>query len=549
MAKFAPEATDVAAGPTYWRKQAWSELSTLRLPFENPVPPKAGFDPQQLPIRQSADSLLAEKVNRVARNYHVLPAILWQSCWHILLWRYCNQPNLIVGLAADGRISTELQEAMGLMTRYLPVGSYLEDDTTLAQLLGQLNRAAQEAYARQEFFNWEHAAALSSPGELDFLPFSFEFVELPAPINAAGVTFSLEQTYVCSERFKLKLVVWQSVNGISADLHFDALLFAPTDVQRLAGELAELIASATSQPEAAIGALNFVTPAERRQLLVDFNQTEADFPVDRCIHHLFEFQVGRVPDRPAVMFEGQGLTYAELNRRANQLAHYLQSLGVGPETLVAVFVERSLDMIVGMLGVLKAGGAYVPFDPTLPQERLAFLLDDTQVPVLLTQQHLTERLAPRVNLNIIRLDADGALIDRQPDHNPASPVQSSNLAYVLFTSGSTGQPKGVMVEHRQLLNYLHSITTKLKLPAEANYATVSTFAADLGNTVIFPALCGGGCLHIITHERATDPDALAAYFNKYEIDCLKLVPSHLGALFASARPEQNHASPPAGAGW
>ncbi|NJN95982.1 MAG: amino acid adenylation domain-containing protein [Anaerolineales bacterium] len=525
------ESAELAAGREFWRKQAWADSLSLKLPFEHAT--AAGFDPRMVSLRLKSE--LGELIETTAQTYDVTPAVIWQSCWHMLLWRYSGQSEVLVGLGGDGRTHDELKAALGPLARCVPVSSSLDESMSFAGLLAQLNEAVQAACQWQDFFQWEQTAN-SEPG---FFPFSFEVAPRIAPVTAGDVTFALERQVVHLSRFKAKLVVLSDRKRPAAELHYDANLFKQADMERLAGHLGELLASALAQPEMPMGQLNLLTPAERQQLLVDFNRTEADSSDERCIHQLFEAQAERVPQRTAVVFEGEALTYAELNRRANQLAHYLQALGVGPDTLVAIFVERSLDMIVGMLGILKAGGAYVPFDPTLPKERLAFLLDDTQAPVLLTQSQLQSRLPdPSPRLQRVVLDTDWAQIAVQPEHNPTSAVQNHHLVYVLFTSGSTGQPKGVMVEHRHLLNYIHGVTARLDLPAEANYATVSTFAADLGNTVIFPALCGGGCLHIITHERATDPDALAAYFHRYQVDCLKLVPSHLAALFASTRPEQ-----------
>jgi len=200
-------------------------------------------------------------------------------------------------------------------------------------------------------------------------------------------------------------------------------------------------------------------------------------------------------------------------------------------------VERSLDMLVGLLGILKAGGAYLPLDPIVPSDRLSYMVQDAGASVILTQQHLaqgfSEQAAP-----LICLDSDWDVIAQQPDENPLSQATPENLVYVIYTSGSTGKPKGVAVEHRQLLNYLHGILERLDLSEAASFATVSTFAADLGNTVIFPALCTGGCLHVISQERATSPEALVEYCDRHPIDCLKIVPSHLNALLTASHPEK-----------
>jgi amino acid adenylation domain-containing protein len=220
-----------------------------------------------------------------------------------------------------------------------------------------------------------------------------------------------------------------------------------------------------------------------------------------------------------------------LNRKANQLAHYLQQQGVGPGMLVGLCVERSLEMVVGLLGILKAGGAYVPMDPTYPVERLAFMLEDTQAPVLVTQQSLMAGQSEHKAL-VICMDGDWNAIARMSEENMVSRVTADNLVYVIYTSGSTGRPKGVAVEHRQLLNYLNGILQRLELPAGSSFATVSTLATDLGNTAIFPSLCTGGCLHVLSRERTTDAHALVDYFQSHPIDCLKITPSHLAALQA-----------------
>ncbi|MEG4093098.1 amino acid adenylation domain-containing protein, partial [Microcoleus sp. Pol12B4] len=226
------------------------------------------------------------------------------------------------------------------------------------------------------------------------------------------------------------------------------------------------------------------------------------------------------------------ITYRELNDRANQLAHHLQNLGVEPEVVVGICLDRSLETIVGMLGILKAGAAYLPIDPATPADRKALMLEDARVQVLITQQRLAESL-PKTQVNIVCIDTDIPTVSAS--YTPRA--SSENLAYVIYTSGSTGTPKGVAIEHGQLLNYLYSIQEKLNLPSGASFATVSTFAADLGNTAIFPALCSGGCLHIVSQERATDPEALGEYFRRHSIDCLKIVPSHLAALLTSSQAE------------
>ena len=241
-----------------------------------------------------------------------------------------------------------------------------------------------------------------------------------------------------------------------------------------------------------------------------------------CLHELFEAQAARTPLAPALVFENERLTYRELDRRASRLAARLAALGVRADVTVGLFVERSLDMIVGLLGILKAGGAYVPIDPAFPAERVAYLLSDSRAAAVVTQA----KLAAHLPSNIARLscDSDG---ESQPF---AADVRPEHLAYVIYTSGSTGQPKGVCIEHRNIVNYVLGVSERLQLEPGMSYATVSTIAADLGNTVIFPALATGGCLHVISQERAENGGLLAEYFERETIDVLKIVPSHLAAL-------------------
>jgi amino acid adenylation domain-containing protein len=243
-----------------------------------------------------------------------------------------------------------------------------------------------------------------------------------------------------------------------------------------------------------------------------------------CLHELFEAQARRTPQHPALAFEGERLTYAELDRRAGQLAAELQRLGAAPDVRIGLLVERSASLVVALLGILKSGAAYVPVDTAYPSERVAYMLADCGAKLVVTQASLLAKLQPT--------DAHAVLIDRLDARGAALPstVGAENLAYVIYTSGSTGRPKGVGVEHRNIVNYVAGVAERLRLEPGMSYATVSTIAADLGNTVIFPALATGGCLHVIAQERAESAARLAEYFARERIDVLKIVPSHLAAL-------------------
>jgi amino acid adenylation domain-containing protein len=293
----------------------------------------------------------------------------------------------------------------------------------------------------------------------------------------------------------------------------------------------ELLKGIVAEPTLKLRDVPLVTPAEKRQLLIEWNDAKENYPQTQCVHEIFEAQVERSPEAIAIVCEDQQLTYRELDVRSNQLAHYLRKLRVGPETLIGICVERSLEMVIGLLGILKAGGAYVPLDLESPTGRRALMLEDSQVSVVLTQEEVLDSF-PFGSAHLVCIDRDWKDIALESIDRPDGWPVSANLAYVIYTSGSTGRAKGVSVEHRQLTNYVFGIIDRLNLRELSSFATVSTISADLGNTAIFAALCTGGSLHVISKDRVTDAEGMADYFSRYAIDCLKIVPSHLKALQA-----------------
>ncbi|MEG5038373.1 MULTISPECIES: amino acid adenylation domain-containing protein [unclassified Microcoleus] len=525
------EDEEAAEGKEYWTGHNFSALASLTLPFEKRfIKAPAQFTPQTFEVK--LELALLEKVEAIARQYNTSLSTFLLACWKILLWRLIGQSQIAVGVAFDGRKYEELEPALGLFAKFLPLLSQLTENFSFAETLQQIQHEECEAYKYQEYFSHEYL------GNSSGFPFCFEFEEHLEKHSASGVCFSIYKQYACCDRFKVKLSCHRQNDSLAAEFHYDPIFLADNSIRCLAEQFCALVQSVASNPQTAIGKLEMLSDRARNQLLVEFNSTKADYQLDKCVHQLFEEQAERSPNRIAAVCENQQITYSELNARANQIAHYLQQLGVKPEVIVGLCVERRagtgappLQAIAGILGILKAGGAYLPLDPAMPKERLALMLENAQTPVLLTQQHLIKNL-PETQAHIVCLDTD------IPSFSPTTFVSASgeNLAYIIYTSGSTGTPKGVAIEHRQLLNYLHGIQEKLNLPSGANYATVSTFAADLGNTVIFPALCSGGCLHIISQERATDSEAIAAYFQQHSIDCLKIVPSHLKALLSASNP-------------
>jgi amino acid adenylation domain-containing protein len=287
-----------------------------------------------------------------------------------------------------------------------------------------------------------------------------------------------------------------------------------------------------SDPQQHITDLPLLTEQERHRLLVEWNATHAEYPRDTCIHQLFEAQVERTPEAVAVVFEDRQLTYRDLNRRANQLAYHLQKLGVGPEVLVGICVERSLDMIVGLLGILKAGGAYVPLDPAFPSERIAFMLEDAQVPVLVTQQHLLTQL-PAHGTKVVCLDADAAVLAQQSEANPVSGVTSDDLAYVIYTSGSTGRPKGVQIPHRAVVNFMLSMREQPGLTAQDTWLAITTLSFDIAALELFLPLLVGARVIVASQETGADGGALAETLTRASVTVMQATPITWHLLLAA----------------
>src|SRR5581483_9473728 len=423
----------------------------------------------------------------------------------------------------------ELENAIGCFARLLPVNARIEAGFSFSDVVRRAGEALQEAVAVQEFFPPETLGS-----NRDIVAFAYRDVEVP---QAAGsVTFTLEQVRVVSERFKLRLEAVRRGPGLSLEFHYDASRLTRGAVERMAGYYQHLLQAAVANPATPVGRLPLLSESERRQLVVEWNQTAAPYPADQCLHQLFEQQAARTPERLALRSGEATLSYGELNRRANQLAHYLRRQGVGPDGLVGLCLERSVETLVAVLAVLKAGGAYVPLNPDNPPARLQQQLEGAAAVITETRLlgSLPQTQEPR--FHTLALDRDRKLWAGEPESNPAPNTTPENLVYVIYTSGSTGVPKGVAVRHRNLVNYADFIRKRLQLekyPQGLQFATVSTLGADLGNTSIFPALISGGGLHIVGYETATDARRFAEYVGKYPIDVLKIVPSHLQALLQS----------------
>lgn len=457
-----------------------------------------------------------------------IPSIEWETfllaCWQTLLFRLSGQHQFLLGYVSENRHHEELAGGVGPFLKTLPLHCELKSELPFAAF--RVNSGKQLA------------AAVESQ---DYLPASLDDVAIPAGFTlhhalsnsiADGIAISEFARFVPHSGLKLQLRCSVAEHSVSAFLDFDGAFFAREVIAGFAEALTVLCEAAANNPTLEVGALPITSPATKQKVIHEFNRTAADFPRGKCIHQLFEDQVASHPERPALRFGETELSYLELNQDANRIAHLLREYQVGPDVPVALCLERSAEMIIALLGILKAGGCYVPLPADSPKSRLAHQLSETGAPVILTEERHLDRL-PEFQGKIICLDRDRSLLTSQSASNLDSEVSPQNLVYVIYTSGSTGTPKGVAVRHLNLVNYSHFICQRLKVdrwPEGLHFATVSTIAADLGNTSIFPSLISGGCLHVIGYEMAMSPFVFSDYASRHPIDVLKITPSHLSTL-------------------
>ncbi|PTL85819.1 hypothetical protein DAT35_03740 [Vitiosangium sp. GDMCC 1.1324] len=516
----------------FWEKHGSTTGAAVTLPFESPTSVARAFDPASLELTLSGGRL--ERLDAAARELGCTLDGLVLAIWSAEIWKLTGQADLVLGLQSDGREHADLAELAGPLARWVPLRARLDAAQPLGELALQLQQAQREVLEWQRYYSWPTADGERVPGR-DFPAIGFRWEDhSEAALEGAG-ELRLEQTRAYVDQSKLCLCCTRTPSTLVLELQSDRALFPPAAAEQVLGQLEALLEQISHAPRARLEELDPVSPRERARLLVDFNATAREHPA-RCVHTWIEEQAARHPNRVALVYEESTLTYAQLDAWANKVAHGLRRRGVGPETRVGLCLNRSLEIMVGILAVLKSGGAYVPLDPAQPRQRLTGLIDDIQAKVLLTQKRLREMVPATEGHEVLCLDEESTFAE-EPSDAPSGGARLEHPAYVLFTSGSTGRPKGVVVEHRQLYNYVASVMERLELPEGAAYATVSTFSADLGNTVIFPALCNGGTLHVISAERASDPAAFVEYVRRNPIDVLKIVPSHLRALASAGATE------------
>jgi amino acid adenylation domain-containing protein len=521
---------DARAGIDFWKKALrqldFGSAASVLQPFESQSPGE--FTPANMLIQ--ADAALSASVDSFCARHGLQPVDVLAAAWSLFLSRLSNAANFVLGCVFDGRSFEDLESSVGLLSRTLPVVAAIETQTTFISLAGTTASAMAAARDWQDSFAWSHLETSDTPAESIVLPLSFEYRNAPKVVVYGGVEFGVEGVWACTERFALKLVVERREAGLQLEFAYDASRLERRTVERWSRHFLTLLRAALAHPETAVSRLPLLDAEDREQVLYGWNQTAAEYPRNRCLHELFEEQAARTPERTAVQCGERKLSYEELNRQANRVAHALRSAGVGAGSRVGLCLDRGVEMLVAVLGIGKAGAAYVPLSADQPRARLEQQMGG--LAAVVSEEKLQAQL-PTFAGPLLRLDSDAALCRRQPETNPQVPLDAENLVYVIYTSGSTGVPKGVGVRHRNLVNYATFMARRLELenyPEGLRFATVSTLSADLGNTCIYPALITGGTVHVVPYEVATDSQQFGRYMEQYAIDVLKIVPTHLGAL-------------------
>jgi amino acid adenylation domain-containing protein len=506
----------------WWKKFGGSLPPPASLPFERRgVGVAREFAPRC--FTSKLQPALVEALDRlVGEDRDALFAFL-AACWQALLLRYTEQSGLVVGASFDGRPFAELSAAAGLLARHLPVRSIAHATLPLMELFSRTQESMREASRWQASFSWEGFDAPAVDSDVR-LPFCIGYEERAAPRRASGATFNVRRQSVYAERCKVQLQCVRQEATLSLEFHYDENLYSEAFIEHAARSFASLVASAAARPETALAELEIVCEEARRQILFGWNETQAEYPRDTCLQELFEQQAERTPDAVALVFAGEELSYAELNRRANRLAHYLRGRGVEPESRVGLMLERSVEMLVGVLGVLKAGGAYVPLDPAFPATRLQFMLEDSGLKILLTQTTLNELVSPQ-RAAVVLLNTLQPELAAQSSSNPQGVASAENLAYVIYTSGSTGRPKGVCIQHRAVVNFLDSMSRQPGLTPLDVLLSLTTLSFDIAALELFLPLTVGARVVLGTREVAADGRLLQEALDASRATVLQATPA------------------------
>jgi amino acid adenylation domain-containing protein len=527
----------------YWTNKLSQTPPMLDLPTDYPRPTIQNEKPGLFSME--VDSAFSERIREACKQQGCTTFVFLLAAYKVLLASYNGKEEIVVGTPMANRGKQEIQKLTGFFANTVALRSAIDRNETFSSFLAAVRDTVLEANDYQDV-PFDRIVEVLNPERIVGHALYFDTMFL---LERHGQSMTdlpgLQVTPFAGNRTRggtldLTMAVFENQKlGMEITLTYRSDLFRESTISQLAEHFRMILERAMDNPGLPLYEIAAVSQNVLTKLLVDWNARKESAGEPYLPHQLAERQAALTPSAAAVISEGKRLTYGELNERANRLAHYLRGIGVAPNRTVGLYMERTVDIIVGLLGILKAGGAYVPLDPKLPAVRLQMIAREAEVSVIVTEEALCDAFADEAGAEAIRilcLDRDWETIAREDAGNPAALAKPDDLMYVLFTSGSTGKPKGVAVEHRSYANYLDGILKRLELKEGLSFAIVSTLAADLGTPMIWGAFATGGCVHVIPYERAADPDAFAAYCQENPIDVMKIVPSHMEALLGVSNP-------------
>jgi amino acid adenylation domain-containing protein len=510
----------------HWQQHLAGELPLLEWPNERPRPPlethRGAIQRFSLPTR------LVRALRTTSEQAGVSLYMTLLSGLIAILQRYTGQEDIILGSFSAGRNGSEFEGLPGYFVNPLALRFDLSGNPSFRELQLRVRGTVLDALAHEEVPFAEIVKNIQHRPDPSRNPlFQIVLSKQPKlPHIPEGWDLITEEISNGGSKVDLVIVIDERGESVSGPITYNPDLFAAESIMRMVGHWQTLLADASENPEKHIADLAILTEAEHRQILIEWNDREKDYPKDICLHKIIEDQVERTPDATAVVYEQNRLSYRELNERSNQLAHHLRKLGVGPEVLIGISMERSIEMIVGLLGILKAGGAYLPFDVEYPKDRLRMMLDDSRVPILLTQQHLLNRL-PALTAQSICLDTGWDEFARESTTNPSPTTDPHNVAYAIYTSGSTGKPKGVLNIHAAIVNRLLWMQDAYRLTSQDRVLQKTPYSFDVSVWEFFWPLMTGACLVMARPGGHKDPDYLVNLIQNEKVTTLHFVPSML----------------------
>lgn len=515
----------------YWRERLQGNPPVLELPADHPRPAmqtfRGGIQTRVVPAG------LSESLMQLGTRHGATLFMVTLAAFKALLYRYTQQDDVVIGSPITGRNRMETERLIGFFVNTLLLRTDLSGDPPFEELLRRVRETTLNAYAHGDLPFEKLVEKLHPERAATHMPFTRLMFALQnglmEELRWPGVVLRFSDPETETSKFDLTLVVQVSERGLVLQAEYNRDLFEPATVERMLEHFEILLNGIVEDPRRRLSELPLLSETELRQVIVDWNNNKTDYAREKCIHELFEAQAERTPNATAVVFGRQSLTYEELNHRANRLAHYLKKFSVGPDVLVGICVERSVEMVVGMLAILKAGGAYMPIESGYPRERLTFMLADAGAPVLLTQQPLVARL-PK-SANVLCLDSDWELVARESRKNLTCTTTPDNLAYVIYTSGSTGTPKGVAVPHRAV-NRLVLNTNYIQFNAGDRVAQTSNASFDAATFEVWGALLTGGTLVGITRDVSLSPADFARELRERKISAMFLTTALFNQLAA-----------------